>query len=386
MNRNTIDLLFALLRSVIHGTPMSEEERLLFSEENVIDLIAISKKHDIAHLIVLGLENNALLKNNDETGKELYKAIYRYERINYEFKKLCDILETSKIPFAPLKGAVIRQYYPEPWMRTSCDIDILIKEDDVEIAAQILTDSYGYIRDRKGTHDISLFSENGIHIELHYNLVENNIANQSAIILEKVWDIVVRKNGYCYWYEMPDDFFYLYHIAHMVKHFELGGCGIRTFVDLWILDNLDTGECSKRNVLLNQCGLLKFADAARTLSKVWLDRSEHTMVSLQMEHFILTGGVYGTVQNHVTIQQHKKGGKIRYILSRIFFPYEKIKRQYPILEKWRILTPIMEVHRWFRLLFSKKVRQRTRKEVENIQSSQIEAVNIQMFLEEIGLK
>ena len=26
-----------------------------------------------------------------------------------------------------LKGAVLRQYYPEPWLRTSGDIDILVE-------------------------------------------------------------------------------------------------------------------------------------------------------------------------------------------------------------------------------------------------------------------
>ncbi|MBO4954226.1 MAG: nucleotidyltransferase family protein, partial [Clostridia bacterium] len=36
------------------------------------------------------------------------------------------------IDFMPLKGAVIRQYYPEPWMRTSCDIDIHVKKDRLE--------------------------------------------------------------------------------------------------------------------------------------------------------------------------------------------------------------------------------------------------------------
>ena len=41
------------------------------------------------------------------------------QKTSFKIKKV-------QIPFLPLKGSVIRQYYPEPWMRTSCDIDILV--------------------------------------------------------------------------------------------------------------------------------------------------------------------------------------------------------------------------------------------------------------------
>ena len=31
----------------------------------------------------------------------------------------CAVLEEAKIPYIPLKGTVLRDYYPEAWMRTS---------------------------------------------------------------------------------------------------------------------------------------------------------------------------------------------------------------------------------------------------------------------------
>ena len=62
-------------------------------------------------------------------------------------------------------------------------------------------------------------------------------------------------------YEMTDEFFYFYHIAHMAKHFENGGCGIRPFVDLVVLDRMDSENFSKRDELLKSGGLLQFARA-----------------------------------------------------------------------------------------------------------------------------
>ena len=55
---------------------------------------------------------------------------------------------------------------------------------------------------------------------------------------------------------------YFYHIAHMAKHLQQGGCGIRTFIDLWILDNLPTIDTLKRNDLLKSGGLLQFSQSA----------------------------------------------------------------------------------------------------------------------------
>lgn len=87
------------------------------------------------------------------------------------------------------------------------------------------------------------------------------------------------------------------------------------------------------------------------LSEIWFGSAEYTNVVKQMEEYILYGGVYGSNDNRIVVQQQKNGGSLKYELSKIFLPYEKIKFYYPILEKHRRLTPIMEVRRWGRLLF-----------------------------------
>ena len=77
-------------------------------------------------MVAEGLNKNGLLaKENQEVGNEIIKAIYRHAQLSYEYVAVCDALETAQIPFIPLKGSVLRKWYPEPWMRTSCDIDIL---------------------------------------------------------------------------------------------------------------------------------------------------------------------------------------------------------------------------------------------------------------------
>ena len=386
MDQGTIKIFFSLLRSAIRGTTLTDEERSQFTPELISSFLKIAAKHDIAHILVFALKQNDLLTQEYETAeKHILKSVYRYERLKYEYEVLCDAFEKAKIPFMPLKGSVLRKYYPEPWMRTSCDIDILVHTEDLNRAISYLTENLNYIEKERATHDVSLFSSLGIHIELHFDLVEEGRANNAIDVLSSVWKNAFLRENTEYWYEMRDDFFYFYHIAHMAKHFENGGCGIRPFVDLWLLDNIDNIDISARNELLSAGGLLDFANVSRNLSKIWFDSREYEPISIQMQDFLLDGAVYGSTDKRVALQQKKTGGRFKYLLSRIFIPFDKLKRYYPILEKHRWLMPFMQVRRWFMILDPNVAKMAKRELKVNKNLSKTQANDMNSFLENIGL-
>ena len=341
-----------LIASEVCGKPL-DISRHSFTDDELAELYNLSKSHDLAHLVGDALIKNGLIENGEikaKFQKQVMLAVYRYEKINCELTRLRETLNGAKIPFIPLKGAVIRQYYPEPWMRTSCDIDILVHENDLEPAAAAITDKSAYKRESKGSHDIDLFSDNGVHLELHYSLIEDKIIGSTVNLLQNVWDKASPVSDTSE-YAFGDDMFFLYHIAHMTKHFVYGGCGIRPFLDIWVLNHRVPFDKEKRESLLAESGLLKFAAEAEALSEVWFGDKPHTDITRRMENYILRGGVYGTTENRVSVQQIKKGGKLRYALSRIWLPYDILKFHYPSLEGKRILLPIYEIRRWFKLLF-----------------------------------
>lgn len=386
MDQGTIQTLCALLRSAICGTKLTQRELAGYSAGMLRELLEMSAKHDVVHLVALGLKQNELIsKENSEIEKCVFKAVYRYERLRYEYDKLCDVLEKAKIVFLPLKGAVLRKYYPESWMRTSCDIDILVHREDLDSAISYLVDNHKYVEKGRATHDVSLFTPSGIHVELHFDLVEEGRAKNAIDVLQSVWENVTLHENSEYWYEMTDAYFYFYHIAHMAKHFEDGGCGIRPFIDLWILDNMANVDRSARDHLLYKGDLLKFATVSRTLSEMWFGNKEPDDLSLQMQNFILHGGVYGSADNRVALQQKKKGGRFGYVLSRVFIPYAKLKRYYPVLEKHGWLMPVMQIRRWFMLLKPDVAKMATSEIAVNgsIGKSKVHEMNI--FLENIGL-
>ena len=155
--------------------------------------------------------------------------------IEREQQTIYKLFEDNAIEFIPLKGAVIRQYYPEPYMRTSCDIDILVHEEDLERAKNALVSALNYKSSEKiSFHDISLFSLGGIHLELHYNLKEKR--QNLDELLGKVWDYAVNTKEGKYFKLQSPEFYIFYHIAHMANHFLRGGCGIRTFIDLYFIE------------------------------------------------------------------------------------------------------------------------------------------------------
>ena len=216
-------------------------------------------------------------------------------------------------------------------------------------------------------------------------MVEEEYANDVTDILNSVWDVSYLIDNKKYWYVMPDDLFYFYHIAHMAKHFENGGCGIRPFIDLWILDNIKDSCKAKRDELLSRGELLKFTNTLRTLNGVWFDGKECDLLSSQMQDFLFNGGLYGSADNRVALRQQKAGGKFGYVISRIFIPSSKLKKYYPVLEKHPWLLPFMQVRRWFMLLKPDVAKLAKRELKANTKTDKAKTEEVNDFFNNIGL-
>ena len=379
--------LSSLLRAGICGEPVNEEIAERIDAELLKQLYTVSNAHDLAHILGAALAKCGKLGDDECSrnfrGKALL-AMSRYERINYDLHTICDALEQAGIPFIPLKGSVLRDYYPEPWMRTSCDIDVLVHKENLDAATQVLRENLEYTPHMEGLHDVSFYSQSGVHIELHFDLIEKGWAGSACEILKNVWDYATPKEGCQFHYALSDEMFYFYHIAHMAKHFEQGGCGIRSFFDLWILDNIESADIAKRDALLAKGNLLKFTQTARRLTKVWFEGASHDSVTQRMEEYVIRGGVYGSKTNEIAALQKRKGGKWQYAFSRIVLPYDEIKYMYPFLQEHPWLTPFMQVFRWFRILFNNATN--AFKELSYNQSiSQKRMQEFRQFFEELGL-
>ncbi len=363
-------ITLALLRSVVADRPLPDGFLRALTAEQIASVYQIACRFDLAHLIAVPLTADETLKGDrtvEPFRQAMYRAVNRYVQMDYEIGRIGEIFGREQIPYIPLKGAALRQYYHEPWMRTSCDVDILVHESDLSRAVDSLKVSLSYVQTGRTPHDISFKAPGNVHIELHHSLVESDRAARASEILAGVWEKSEAEENTCR-YAMSDEMFYFYHIAHMAKHFENGGCGVRPLLDLWILNHRLPFDCAKRESLLRDGGLLKFAEGCEALSEVWFGGAEPDELTKRLEQYILGGGMYGKIENMVAVQKNQDGGRLRYIFKRLFMPYEKIKNVYPILQRHKWLTPVMEIRRWYDMIATGRMK-RTVCELQSLKSN-----------------
>ena len=380
---------FEILRSELNGTELSSAvKNFILIENNLEKIYKLSNSQDTAHLVGSCLLKNNLLENNLELkskfSKKLKLAVLRVEQFNYEIESIKKVLEENKIEFIFLKGSAIRKGYPEAWMRTSCDIDLLIKENSLESARACLCENLGYVYEDRDPHEITLKSPSNVTVELHYELLESRLPKAMGI-LSNAWYYVKDKDGNSYEKEFTFEMFYFYHIAHMAKHFVVGGCGVKPFIDLWVLKNNINCDLSLADEMLKKGDILTFAKKSEELAEVWFSNKESNPTLDKMQKFLLSGGTYGSIENGVKIKQTKQKGKIRFIFSRLFAPMSVLSNQYPVLKKCPILMPIFQVVRWFRMLFEGRLKKSISEVSASNKLTKQEITETANFLEEIGL-
>lgn len=346
MSNRIFDLMISCLGNVLFNRDLTIDQTL--TKQELVEVYKLSKKHDMAHIVGISLAKAGMLENAPEIAekfeKEQYLAVFRYENFKYEIDRICKIFDEQKIPYILLKGAVIRDYYPEPWMRTSCDLDVLVKEEDLDTAITALTEKLGYTVDKnKNFHDVDLFSESGIHLELHFNIKENIPAFD--VVLSRVWDYAKKTDEDLEGLIVTNEFLLYHLIAHAAYHFVDGGCGVRPLTDIYLLKNMLEYDETVLKQLCEESEIGKFYSSVCKLCECWFEGAEHIVLTDEMQKFILQGGAYGTKEAHIAARQEARGGKGGYAMSRIFAPYDVLKQRYPKL-RGRVQMPIYQVRRW----------------------------------------
>ena len=351
------DVFIALIRNAIRKT----NEEIKLSDVNFESLYSLSKFHDISHLVYYELKRRDAIGEEDvfsQFKRQFDLAVFRNFRREATITRVRDLLESAGIPFIMLKGVYIKDLYPEPWMRTSSDIDVLIMEDDLERAKELFASSgMEWQNDRR--YDVLFLTPDLFHVELHFDLAKDYVTDKNEEMMKRVWDFASPKQGCRSEMVLSDEMFYYYHIAHMAKHFLNGGSGVRSIIDTWLLNNSSSHDGEKRKSLLSEGKLLVFEEKAKELSEKWMSGTDNVdPVISEFEEYIIHGGVYGTSQQMIAVRNNKTG-RVKHFFERVFLPYNTIKIRYPILNKIPVLLPFCWVVRWFSLL-KPDVRKETR--------------------------
>ncbi|MBR5295377.1 MAG: nucleotidyltransferase family protein [Clostridia bacterium] len=346
--KTCFDVILSCLRFAIWKEPISEEIRALISGDLFAEIYHLSEKQDLAHLVGFALKENGLLPKDHPLApsfeKKIIYALFRTERIEHHRIKLCSALEQAGLEHIALKGAVVRNFYPETWMRTSSDADVLVREECLEQAIALLLDDLGYTLKERSDHDLSFTAPGGENMELHFDLVGENLMPDAEKILRRVWEMTLPCGDKAYEKKLSPEFFLFYHIAHMAKHINNGGIGIRFFLDYQLLRAKMKVDEKKYKELLGLSHLDTFERAASELCKLWFEKGEKTEKALLLQDFDFSAGIFGEQKNFVAVRRGEMG-KLTYLKSRIFASYETLCRTYPNLEGKRYLIPYYQFRR-----------------------------------------
>lgn len=355
-------------------SPKNTHDMRALSEEFLERLYALSHAHGLAQIVGYALKEQGILpegKLGDRFEKSMLGALLRSEKQEFELLALSHVLEESHIDFIVLKGPALRRLYPEGWMRKSSDVDVLVKPEQLDAAISAIRDRMGYEVGHRNIQDVSMFSPNGVHLELHFDLVHQSVVSSCEWeLISRVWEYASLAEGKSFEYKLDDAFAYFYYLVHTAKHFAQGGCGVRSVLDLWLLCHDGERDEAARAELVQRGGLEKFEAGARALAAYWFDSEQNAVdngqnsvggekntvegeLVLDMAEFILSGGRFGSFKNMAAAKKgmaKERGERSSYVVSRIFLPAEQMRSKYPTLERHPYLLPFMHVRRWVTMI------------------------------------
>lgn len=351
-----------------------------FSREDVASIERVAARQSILYIAIVGLEKIGFANLLSDHAKQyIFKAKYDYVQRKEALLEVSKALDSAGISYVPLKGAVLRNLYPQPWMRSSSDVDILVREDTLEEAIRVIETNTSFRLYLRAHHDVQ-FVNKRVHLELHFSLLSN--LEKLDRVLNNVWDYAYRDET-CLSFTTEFQVFYI--TAHSAKHFiREGGVGIRPLLDLWLLRTKTVYDEEMVKELCDQAGILGFYKTCCDLISVWFDGAAYNDITTSFEDIVMSGGVFGS--EHLRVVSHGRINKGRkYYSSRIFRSSKDIKEIYPICEKHPILVPYYQVVRWTNLISASK-RRAVRKELSDFRNMDSnEAEKYDQLLKSMGL-
>ncbi len=281
---------------------------------------------------------------------------FQYGHQQRERQRVIQMLEEERIPYILLKGSRMRDFYPDPMARTSCDIDILFRGDEAvekRIHERMLGFGYEFEVDAGATIN---YLCNPVEFEMHRYLFDDRMEFHG--FFDKVWEYSVPvKEGSCERF-LTEEFFYVYMVAHMAKHFSRYGSGVRPVIDLYLyLQRAPQGfDLQKAREILKDIGLYDFEQRLLALTKAWFETGELSETDQKLTDYIMEAGIYGDsrIMSAAAVKEPEKANEVRRkkILFYIFPSLTVMRRLYPRMLKCPVLLPVAWVCRWCKGIFT----------------------------------
>ena len=314
-----------------------------------------AKAHDVEGLVYKVLKSQTDLSPYKQ--EIIFKSLTQSQYLMKAMKAL-NHLKESGIQVVLLKGVVLKNYYPQADLRTMGDVDVLVREDDLELVHQLLT-SLGYVKRPLTNEKHHVYDGEGFQLEVHWSLVNASRQTGFKDFEMALWQQLKMENGFL---RLGDEDFLVHLLVHAAGHFKSSGFGIRQLCDLtlWMEahPHLDMNYVWRR---LTELKLVTFSTyvlaACRELLQLEIDDVQVNQAPLSsFIEAIFSSGVHGHREkgkqfgNYFAYIEHKRS-KGRIFLQSVFPSIRDLSRRYTYAHRYHWLLPIAWVDRFFRVLF-----------------------------------
>lgn len=368
LNQKSIADFIGLIKYVL-GTAQFRSDNVQWNQ-----MIIFAESHHVEVMIYEAaskLLNYSLLDNNafKRLEGEVMTGIIQDANQISEVEELVQSFDDHDLSAIMLKGWVMKDLYPRTEYRSRADTDIFIHSEDEKKVHAIIT-SFDYTNHSLGgKKDNVYYKDPFITLEMHKNLFMyeddwNKIFNDPHSPMY-IWNRIEKLDGYQHIYRMDINMYYVYHLAHMVKHLISGGggIGVKAFLDLWLYRtaNVDKMDFDRINADLKILGLTKFADTAWKLACAWFSETGINYPDNSIKvfgNYIMDCGAYGHsdnfVANNEAMRDVKKPNKIKYIARRAFPTRQSMEKRFPAIKKHPSKLPYYWMKRLWRDGFRRK--------------------------------
>ena len=295
--------------------------------------------------------------------EETNRAIRKNMLLDLEREKLFAFMEAQGIWHMPLKGSILKDWYPKLGMRQMSDNDILFDPAFQKEINQYMT-ARGYEREEESgaIHDC-YFKKPVYHFEMHLKLFGYSAKPEWRDYYQNVKVRLHKDANSNYGYHFTDEDMYVYMTTHACKHFEGDGHGVRNLLDVCVfLQKKPDLDWTYIEAELKKLGLDRHEKQVRTLAQKLLQPERLLKAgaergfTAQEEEFLavcLEVGAFGSRAHRTerAFERMQPDGKVTlwtrmtYLFRRLVPDQDLLEEIYPKAAKHKLLRPFCVLHR-----------------------------------------
>lgn len=348
MNSDRLKAAMDMIYLVSCAVNSEKPEKEICAQMDLSELYRISLDHALTEASAYALEQVTSLPEDFKEAK--YKAIRRLSLLNIERERIKTELEKHEIWYLPLKGIVLKGYYPKTAMREMSDNDILCDSEKMA-EIKLLMEGLGFVCTHCGKNHHDVYEKSPrLCFEMHRSFFNQNSHPDQFDYFEKLKDKKIKDSDNQYGYHLSNEDFYIYLLTHMYNQYRSKGTGLRSLLDIYVFYKKFGTELDFDYLVveLKKLGLVEFEQGIRELAFKVYSRQSLSDKELSELEFLIESGAQGSMDNFLMFKldnDDSSDAKKKYLLERVFPPRESLKSTHPLVYRHKALYPFWIAYR-----------------------------------------